>query len=299
MGFDISAINFLFHTRKKDVPFTKTLMLGRQSYQLDEFAFRKCFVQNGRQAATATALLQEDGAYVEPFLRYLGAETVHSMDASSYENATLIHDLNQPIPAEWRQQYDLVIDTGTLEHVFNFPVAIANAMQLVAAGGHYISITPANNYFGHGFYQFSPELLYRVLSPENGFRVEQMVFTTTRPFTDWYEVPDPKEVRSRVILENTRQSYLMTLAKKLADQPLFQTTPQQSDYEHIAWQEQQSLAAAGGKGLVQQLAAKLPESVKDRIRHWRTVLRGRHFRAMFRETGSGRPDFFRKVNRPA
>jgi hypothetical protein len=28
--------------------------------------------------------------------------------------------------------------------------------------------------FGHGFYQFSPELFYSVLAPHNGFRIIKM-----------------------------------------------------------------------------------------------------------------------------
>ena len=48
-------------------------------------------------------------------------------------------------------------------------------MKMVKTGGHLMLFTPANNYFGHGFYQFSPELFYRVLSKENGFEVRRMV----------------------------------------------------------------------------------------------------------------------------
>jgi len=68
-----------------------------------------------------------------------------------------------------------VIDGGTLEHVFNFPVAIKNAMQMVRAGGRLSLSPPANNYFGHGFYQFSPELFYRVLSAEKRVPLERMI----------------------------------------------------------------------------------------------------------------------------
>ncbi|MRG44887.1 methyltransferase domain-containing protein [Chitinophaga sp. SYP-B3965] len=295
MGFDISAVNFLFFAKKKNVNFTKTLMLGRHSYQLNAADLQKCLEKNGRPAGEAAALLKEDPEYVEPFLRSLGAQTVHSMDASTYENATLVHDLNKPIPDEWQQQYDLVVDAGTLEHVFNFPQAISNAMQMVKPGGHFLSIQIANNFFGHGFYQFSPELFYRVLSPENGYVMEQMYFTTTRPFAPWYEVPDPKVVKSRVLLENSRQSYLLVLAKKTAHLPLFSTTPQQSDYEFIAWQ-QEGTQVEKSKGAVQSLAAMLPESLKNKIREWRKAIRNKRWQVITKDSGNGLKDFFRKVN---
>ena len=62
-------------------------------------------------------------------------------------------------------QFDVVYDGGTLEHVFNFPVALRNAMELLRPGGRLFTIhTCANNLCGHGFYQFSRELFYRTLS---------------------------------------------------------------------------------------------------------------------------------------
>ncbi|MGN6511928.1 MAG: methyltransferase domain-containing protein [Chitinophaga sp.] len=292
MGFDISAINFLFHIRKKGINFSDTLMLGRQSYQLDGYALKKCFEQNGHTAAEAEAVLKEDPVYTEPFLRFLGAGTVDSMDASDYEHATFIHDLNKPLQPS--RQYDVVIDAGTLEHVFNFPEAISTAMKLVKPGGYFISITVANNFFGHGFYQFSPELFYRVLSQENGFALEEMYFTTTRPFSPWYEVPDPKTVKSRVILENSLQSYLMMYARKTADQPLFASMPQQSDYEWISWNNTGGTENTG-KGLLTRVAGILPEGLKNSIRAWRRSIKGNRLRRMLNDYGSGRPEFFKRA----
>jgi hypothetical protein len=138
----------------------------------------------------------------------------------------------------------VVIDSGTLEHVFNFPVAIANAMKMVKTGGHLILLTPANNCCGHGFYQFSPELLYRVLSPENGYKVSRMIgledgvgrssllgvkydFYICGP---WYEVKDPAEIGQRVTLLSRNEVSLFVLAKKLEHRPIFEKVPQQSDY---------------------------------------------------------------------
>ena len=56
----------------------------------------------------------------------------------------------------------MVIDGGLLEHVFDFPTAIRNCMRMVRQGGHLILNLPVNNFPGHGFYRFSPELVFRV-----------------------------------------------------------------------------------------------------------------------------------------
>ena len=86
-----------------------------------------------------------------------------------------------------------MVDAGSLEHVFDVPTAIRNCMRMVAPGGYFLAITPANNTMGHGFYQFSPELFYRVLSDANGFTVERMLVTGTSS-TRWFEVADPASI---------------------------------------------------------------------------------------------------------
>lgn len=70
--------------------------------------------------------------------------------------------MNREIPGDFIEKYSMVLDGGSLEHVFNFPVAVRNCMQMLQVGGHYLAITPANNFMGHGFYQFSPELYFSI-----------------------------------------------------------------------------------------------------------------------------------------
>jgi len=58
------------------------------------------------------------------FARELGASKVSAMDVSEYEGADILHDLNVPAPANLHERFDLLIDGGTLEHVFNVPVSM-------------------------------------------------------------------------------------------------------------------------------------------------------------------------------
>ena len=60
--------------------------------------------------------------------------------------------MNEAIPDSLKGKFSCVLDGGTLEHVFNFPQAIKNAMEIVAIGGHFLGVVPANNFSGHGFY---------------------------------------------------------------------------------------------------------------------------------------------------
>ncbi len=270
MGLSVDSTRFAVQAWQAGVRFDRTLALGHQHMMVGPERIEALLQEHGawpppggEQALHAA--LRGNGWRFAEFLRALGAQQVDSVDASPYEGATLVHDLNQPIPAEWESHYDVVVDGGTLEHVFNFPVAISNCMRLVKPGGHLLLLTPTNNYCGHGFYQFSPELLFRILSRENGYEVRRMValqdgaaesslFGVKYPYCfggDWHEVKDPAAIRQRVNLVSTLPTLLMVLARRTEAVMPFKTTPQQSDYV-TQWQEgdvkppNAQPAAAGG-----------------------------------------------------
>jgi hypothetical protein len=109
-------------------------------------------------------------------------------------------------------------------------------MEMTSINGHFISITPSNNNFGHGFYQFSPELFYRVLNNDNGFAVKQMYYYDDKFSPNWKSVIDPDKVKKRVTLINDKPVMLILLAQREAIKSIFNKTPQQSDYQ-AAWEE--------------------------------------------------------------
>ena len=87
-----------------------------------------------------------------------------------------------------------------------------------------------NNFCGHGFYQFSPELFFRALSPENGFQVTRMIACDAREGADWFEVTDPVSMGARVEIVGPYQVMLMVLARRVSSAEPFVSMPQQSDY---------------------------------------------------------------------
>src|SRR5207247_851813 len=132
--------------------FDKCLTLGRQNFYTNARELHMLLHVFGIEPARIDQFPNPLPAYAEPFFQLLGATCVESMDASSFEGATYVHDLNQPIPAELAGRYDLVYDGGTLEHTFNFAQSLRNAMDLVKPGGSLILFSPCNNMAGHGFY---------------------------------------------------------------------------------------------------------------------------------------------------
>ncbi|MFN8543854.1 MAG: hypothetical protein U0807_06580 [Candidatus Binatia bacterium] len=91
----------------------------------------------------------------------LGFEVVESLDSSAYEGADLVFDLNRAdLPAVACGRYDLVVDGGTMEHVFHVPNVFRNIHAALAVGGHVVHLAPSNNHVDHGFYQLSPALFW-------------------------------------------------------------------------------------------------------------------------------------------
>ncbi|MGH7249937.1 MAG: class I SAM-dependent methyltransferase [Minisyncoccia bacterium] len=189
---------------------------------------------------TISKLADKNGRDASWLWRELKAARVDSLDAGDYEGANIVHDLNNPLPVNFNGLYDAVIEGGTLEHVFNFPTAIKTAMELVKPGGRIFMVTPTNNYCGHGFYQFSPELFFRIFSPDNGFKVERMIIYRLGPLSRWYEVSDPNDIRCRTQLISYTFTDLMVQALKTETKEIFRQWPQQglyaADWKGKSWQ---------------------------------------------------------------
>jgi hypothetical protein len=232
MGIDFQSLKFLLLARQRGVSFERFAMIGRQTLRLDPGQLRRLLSDAGMTISTdqCSQLFSEAGGYAEPLLRLLGAKQIESFDASSYEQATIIHDMNLPIGDELKGRFTAVLDGGSLEHVFNLPCALKNCLEMVELGGHFLGASPTNNWMGHGFYQFSPELFFRVLSPVNGFAETQAMICETAPRSRWFEVTDPEQLGGRAYLVNGRPTYLFTMARRTALAPIFAKAPQQSDY---------------------------------------------------------------------
>jgi SAM-dependent methyltransferase len=236
MALDIHALNLLRFASKSGADFSSVLTFGRLGLWLSDEELARYFAEAGPAWNPAeTAAIRGDG-FCESFLkRAFSAGEVASLDGSPYEGATLIHDMNLPLSGS--RQFSAVMDFGALEHVFNLPVALSNLITACRDGGHLLHALPANNWCGHGFYQFSPELFFSVYSERRGFQGTQVFLVeTNRPFT-WYRVRSPLESGKRVQVVNREKTLILVLTRKTSHAQLpMHAAPQQSDYA-IQWTE--------------------------------------------------------------
>jgi hypothetical protein len=231
VGIEWHAARFLVACKKRGVNFEKMITVGRQDLFTPPQQIRDIFEEYGCTARNMGEFLKKTPTFADEFFVQLGAESPEAVDASDYEGANIVHDMNQSVGRELHGKYDVVMDGGSLEHVFNYPVAIKNCMEMVKVGGHLIIQTAMDNFVGHGFYQFSPELFYRILCADNGYQVERMVAFEFYYKAPWYEVADPVKVRGRVeLIHGKHRVGLFVLAKRTHEAEVFKKTPQQSDY---------------------------------------------------------------------
>jgi hypothetical protein len=247
---DATGQRLLEACARRGVDFTRTLTFGRQ-----ELA---------------------GGTYSEPFFQRLGATSVDSIDASDFEGATIIADLNRPLPQDLRRRFSVVFDGGTLEHVFDVATALRSGLDLVELGGHYIASSPANNWPGHAFYQFSPDLVFRTMSRETGYEMRAAFIVELRNGQRWYAIPDPQAVGARVHWMNRSRTMLVVVARRVELLDLSQFVPQQSDYT-MRWRAHQLPADVapdyGPKGRLKSLLWRAtPTQVQrgyETAKHWR------------------------------
>ena len=258
MGLDNTAAQVLSGARAIGADFNSTMMIGRQ-WLLANPALIDDIAQFHGVTPTAR---DPDDAFAEPFFRMLGAQTINSIDYSDYESATVVHDLNCPLPPDLRARYDVVFDGGTLEHVFNFPTALKSCLEMVRVGGLFVQVSNANNFMGHGFWQISPELMYRSLSEANGFEIVTVMLRELREATPrgrlhapYQLARDPNALGWRVELVNRRPTYIITIARRTSEVPIFATAPQQSDYERFWETGLPTAAVASGPTLRTRLIA--------------------------------------------
>ncbi|MDR2905084.1 MAG: hypothetical protein LBU73_03920 [Helicobacteraceae bacterium] len=134
-------------------------------------------------------------------------------------------------------------------------------MEMVQTSGHLILITPSNNWFGHGFYQFSPELFFSLLNERNGF-------TETRIFAQndssrWFRIKNPKEIKRRVDLPcATKNPFLIyAVSKKIKAIPE-KLEVLQSDYVDLWESEKNASGKVARKSTLSSIREIIPEDIK-------------------------------------
>ncbi|MDG2243428.1 MAG: class I SAM-dependent methyltransferase [Rhodospirillaceae bacterium] len=140
--------------------------------------------------------------------RALGFDTDY-LDVREVRGGELVHDLNEPIPKSMVGSYDLVLDSGTIEHCFNIGQVMRNIATALKVGGLVYHGNPMVM-INHGFYNFSPQF-YLEFYQSNGFSLMDLFSIEVHKEKYVIERPDLFE---RIKLGSGNDRTIQVIAKK-------------------------------------------------------------------------------------
>ncbi len=88
-------------------------------------------------------------------------------------------DLNEPI--KLKRKFDIVMNIGTAEHVFNTYQFFKTVHEYTVPGGFMLHELPSVGWVDHGFYNFQPTFFFD-LAAANGYDIRAMIYGEIDPF---------------------------------------------------------------------------------------------------------------------
>lgn len=240
MGVDCALFERLVELASRpDMGPGRGLMLGRQGFHHQprwRRRYRLALARAGIEG-DAAAMAGTDG-FAEPIFARVGLGEMEAMDVSPYEGAGHVHDLNEPVGEHLHGAFDFIFDGGTIEHVFNVPMALENVFRMLKPGGVFASANGMNGWLFHGLYQFNPEFVWSYWKRACGCEVMRCAAVPATPSEAPIELPDVAESGRRLRLSRPFPSgrvYLYYEMRKTAGAKLARAA-WQSDYQ-ARWRE--------------------------------------------------------------
>jgi len=119
--------------------------------------------------------------HAKTFFEFIGIseDKYYDIDKFDFDKPKIIHDLQFPMDQKYHDFFNLIIDCGTLEHIFDVKAVMENIVKITKVGGYVLQMVPAQNFLNHGFYQFSPTFFHDFYT-SNGFEVVESYITEGR-----------------------------------------------------------------------------------------------------------------------
>ena len=165
MGFH-NLITHAVDTVRNDLGLTPTVCeLGNQT------------LKNAKQRRSIYKRLGLKGvepASVREWYLSMGFSDYTAIDVNEQRDAVAMDlNLNLYTHYDYDEQFDLVTNNGTGEHVFNQLSLFENTHNLTRPGGCMIHCLPCYRWIDHGFYNYNPNL-FTALATANNYRVSHL-----------------------------------------------------------------------------------------------------------------------------
>jgi len=112
------------------------------------------------------------------FRAMLDYSSLSAVDLIEGPEAEYRLDLNQPLPID--RQFDIVLNLGTAEHIFNIGQCYKSMHELTKPGGLIVTCGPFTGSIDHGFYTIQPTFYYD-LAAANGYQLLTLLLVASSP----------------------------------------------------------------------------------------------------------------------
>jgi SAM-dependent methyltransferase len=140
--------------------------------------------------------------------------------------SALRYDLNAPLPPIG--MFDLVINHGTAEHVFNIAQVFLSMHEACKVGGLMVHESPFTGWLDHGFYCLQPTLFYD-LAATNGYEIVSVNIEEIK--SRFIHTVESREAMTQLLTEGLPDNaMLFVVLRKVTNKPFF--VPLQGYYAH-------------------------------------------------------------------
>jgi hypothetical protein len=157
MAILISYLPFFDACHRNGLVSSPTWVLGSQQF-IDGSAYR---------ALTGGTELPEEPTAADVFRHRYGVAEYVDFDLN--EDASFHLDLTAPLPSDLRHGAATLVESGTLEHIFDFATALENAHEMIRPEGSFVALVPVS-WWNHGFVNLSPRL-FTSFAAANGYEL--------------------------------------------------------------------------------------------------------------------------------
>ena len=153
----------------------KAVDLGSQTSSINDVFVKNLLDNNktidGIQKKNLDNLSNSKSFTTEDYFKSVGFKEYKSIDINGAYNS-LQFDLNKNISEtySYNEKYDLVINNGTGEHIFNQYALFLNFHNLTKLNGIMLNILPFIDWINHGFYNFNP-IFFADLAASNNYEI--------------------------------------------------------------------------------------------------------------------------------
>lgn len=167
MGLTLAGLEILLEEHRRQPFYGDLLTLGKQDVfiRYDDLQHMAAKIGVTLSSTFTPSLASNSSLTHSAFMsdvslsHSLGFSSCTALDVSDYEQAEYLFDLNEgTTPDSLCESFDVIIDGGTLEHIFHVPNALRNIFNLLRQEGRIVHFSPFFNNADHGFYMFSPTL---------------------------------------------------------------------------------------------------------------------------------------------